>query len=84
MKINILCPCHAIEEEITIPESYLGKDYQQGKEVIFEGDIPCNPVPLEAKTYAALSRRNEGACILHVKIHFQESKTHWVEKLVKK
>ena len=72
-KITILCPYHATEEEITIPDTYIGTAYAKDKPVIFEGDLPCNPKNPQ-KRY----------CILHMRIHFQSAKTPWVEQIVKK
>lgn len=78
MKVTILCPFHTTQEEIEIPDSYIGKDFQQGKEVIFEGDIPCKPTQ-EGKR----NTRDLFVGIIHIKIHFKDS-TYWIEKITKK
>jgi len=70
IKVPINCPYHFTNEEIEIPDSYLGTAYEEGHSVHFEGDIPCNPI-----------NSGDRPCILSVKIHFQKTKVDHVERL---
>jgi hypothetical protein len=80
MQITILCPFHATEEKITIPDSYIGDDWQQeDKEVVFEGDVPCNPTKEGRHTTGNLFYG-----VLHIKVHFQKKRAAWIEKVVQK
>jgi hypothetical protein len=65
---KILCPVHADEEEITLPESYRGIGYSSAIHV-FEGDIACNP-----------NDKSKEAAILRIKVHLGNNSV-WVEEL---
>ena len=67
--VEILCPFHAEEETITLPNSYAGAAFSSA--VTFEGDIPCNP-----------SDKSGRKAVLSVLIHFSDPP--WVERLVQK
>ena len=67
--VAILCPYHAEEETITLPDSYTGIGFSRHQK--FEGDIPCNP-----------SDKSEKKALLSVLIHF--SNPPFVERLVQK
>ena len=65
---KILCPVHADEEEITLPESYRGIGYSSAIHV-FEGDIACKP-----------NDKSKEAAVLHIKVDLGNNSV-WVEEL---
>lgn len=70
-EVTILCPNHATEETLNLPESYTGKGYMGT--TVFEGDVPCNP-----------KEPSEPFTVLRVKIHLGEGSAPWVEKVEKR
>ena len=71
--VTILCPWHALEEELKLPDDYLGPEKS-----IFTGEVPCGGgAPKEGRAGA-------GKPILELELHRLSSGVVKVRKLSRK